>query len=52
MKMEGPKTKFMQLKRTILNLVLHVLEYEITIFRKARHGLVIFSRTPIKLTLF
>ena len=36
----------MQKKQTILNQLL--LEYENSIFRKFRHGLVIFSRTQIK----
>ena len=50
MKMEGPKTKFMQQLQTMLNVIL--IEYEISVFRKVRHGLVIFIRTQIKLTLF
>ena len=50
MKMEGPKTKFMQLKPKFLNLIL--LEYEISIFEKGRYCLVTFSRMQIKLTLF
>ena len=49
MKMEGPKTKFMQQKPPILNLIL--LEYEISIFRKGCHGLVIISRTQIKVDI-
>ena len=36
----------MQQKQTILNLIL--LEYQISILKKVRHGLVIFSRTQIK----
>ena len=33
-------------------LILISLQHEFSAFKKIRHGLVIFSRTPIKLTLF
>ena len=42
------KDKIYVIQPTILNLIL--LEYEISILAKGRHGLVIFSRTQIKFT--